>query len=538
MIEGKQVVSDRGAIAAQPEDAARIGAQMLEEGGNAFDAAAASALASCMLMPASTGVTGYVLCAVVRDGKTGEISSVDANSIAPAAAREEMYEVLPASGAPGDLNSREYNCSVRDDANVHGPLAVGVPGMGAGIGTLWERWGRLRWEEIVAPSQRLVEEGFPYGPTAGAVKSLEEVIRKFPSSAAHLLKDGKPPEPDDTWHRPGMDRTLSRLAEAGWRDLYQGKLAHEIADSVQEAGGILTYEDLAAYQPRVTEPLTVSYRDAQVHGVILPNGTLTTLEILNMLECFDPPDEGSVEYWHTLAEVLKLAWRDRLTYLTDPDFGDVPVERLLSKDYAAGRVERIHQYPEWVDTLPARFPTSTAHGTLHLATADAEGNVVSATISQGGAFGACFVAGDTGLILGHGMCRFDPRPGRMNSVAPGKRPLNNAGTMLIETPERFIGTGLPGGRKIVSVMARVAQRFADGGATSLEAHEASRMHVEASEPVSVTENVPSRVVAGLRAMGHEVEVVKGIAGSVHSAEFFKDGSPVRAGGGCWAAGIE
>jgi len=294
MIEGKQVVSDRGVIAAQPEQAARVGAQMLEQGGNAFDAAAASALASCMLMPASTGVTGYVLCAMVREGQTGKILSVDANSVAPAAVHEQMYQVLPASGAPGDLNSGEYNCSVRDDANVHGPLAVGVPGMGAGIGTLWERWGRLRWEEIVAPSQRLVEEGFPYGPTAGAVKSLEEVIRKFPSTAAHLLKDGELPEPDDIWHRPGMDRTLSRLAEAGWRDLYQGELGHEIAAFVQEAGGILTYEDLAAYQPRVTAPLTVSYRDADVHGVILPNGTLTTLEILNMLECFDPPDEGSV----------------------------------------------------------------------------------------------------------------------------------------------------------------------------------------------------------------------------------------------------
>jgi len=536
MTEGKEVVSSKGAIAAQPEEAARIGARMLEQGGNAFDAAAASALASCMLMPASTGVTGYVLCAMVREGATGRILSVDANSTAPAAASEDMYEILPASGEPRDLNSSEYNCSVKDHANVHGPLAVGVPGMGAGIGTLWERWGRLKWEDIVAPSQRLVADGFPYGPTAGAIKGLEEAIRKFPATAAHLLKDGELPEPEDVWHRPGMDRTLARIAEAGWRDIYEGELAREIADFVQQSGGILTCEDLAGYEVRVTDPLTVTYRDADVHGVILPNGTLTTLQILNMLERFDVPDEGSVQYWHTLAEVLKLAWRDRLTYLTDPDFAEVPVERLLSKDYAAGRVERIHQYPEWVDTLPARFGSSLAHGTLHLATADPEGNVVSATITQGMGFGACFVAGETGLILSHGMCRFDPRPGRMNSVAPGKRPLNNAGTMLIETPERFIGTGLPGGRKIVSVMARVAQCFVDGGASSLEAHEAPRMHAEMAEPVNVTGNVPSGVVAGLRAMGHEVEVVKGIAGCVHSAEFFKDGSPVRAGGGCWAAG--
>jgi gamma-glutamyltranspeptidase/glutathione hydrolase len=538
VIEGREVVSQRGAIAAQPEDAARIGAQMLERGGNAFDAAAASALASCILRPASTGIAGYVLCAMVREGETGEIRSVDANSVAPAASREDMYEVLPASGEPGDLNSREYGCSVTDDANVHGPLAVGVPGMAAGIGTLWERWGRLKWQDIVAPSQRLVEDGFPYGPTAGAIKSLEAVIRKYPATAAHMLRDDKLPEADDIWHRPGIKRTLARLAEAGWRDMYEGELARNIADFVQEAGGVLTCEDLASYHVRVTDPHTVTYRDAHVHGVILPNGALTTLETLSMLECFDPPDEASVQYWHTLAEVLKLAWRDRLSYLTDPDFADVPVERLLSKHYAAGRVERIRQFPEWVDTLPAQQPRSRVHGTLHLSAADAEGNVVSVTISQGGAFGSCFVAGDTGLILGHGMCRFDPRPGRMNSVAPGKRPLNNAGTLLIETPRRFIGTGLPGGRKIISVMARVAQCFVDGGATSLEAAQAPRMHVEMAEPVSITENAPEGIAEGLREMGHDVQVVRGIAGCVHSAEVFKDGSPVRAGGGCWAAAAQ
>ncbi len=538
MIEGREVVSSVGAIAAQPQEAARVGARIMEQGGNAFDAAAASALASCLLQPQSTGITGYVLCAVVRDGATGEIWSLDANSVAPAAAREDMYEILPASGDPKDLNSREYGCSVRDDANVFGPLAVGVPGMGAGIGTLWERWGRLEWPQIVAPTQQLLADGPQFGGTAGAVRSLEDVVRRYPATARQLLVDGRLPEPGDIMRRPGLDRTLERIAQAGWRDIYRGDLAREITDFVQEAGGILTFEDMAAYEPRVTPTLSITYHDATVHGPILPNGTMTCLQILNMLECFEPADDADVMYWHRLAEVLKLAWRDRLQYLTDPDFADVPVERLLSKDYAAGLVERTRQFPRWVDDLPARFPPGVMHGTLHLSAADGEGNLVSATITQGMAFGACFVAGETGLILSHGMCRFDPRPGRMNSVAPGKRPLNNTGTMLIETPERFIAAGLPGGRKIVSVMARAAQRFIDAGASPLEAAEAPRMHVEAAEPAQVTESLGDEILDGLREMGHEIEAVAGVAGAMHSADFDRVGGTVRAGGNHWAAGIE
>ena len=172
--------------------------------------------------------------------------SLAANSVAPADAHEGMYEILPASGDPKDRNSREYECSVRDDANVFGPLAVGVPGMGAGIGTLWERWGRLEWPQIVAPTQELLAEGIPFGGTAGAVKALEHVVRRYPDTARQLLVDDRLPGPEDIMRRPGMAETLQRIADAGWRDIYQGALAPRIADAVQAAGGILKYDDLAS----------------------------------------------------------------------------------------------------------------------------------------------------------------------------------------------------------------------------------------------------------------------------------------------------
>lgn len=537
MIEGTEVICTRGAVAAGPAEAARVGARILEAGGNAMDAGSAASMACCMLAPQSTGVGGYICSGLVLEGKSGKVWSVDANSIAPAAAHEHMFEILPATPEGGSANEREYFCRVKDDANIYGPLAVGPPGMMAGMGIVWERWGRLKWPQIVEPSLKLLEQGFPYESVAGAIKSLEQVIRRFPASAEHLMPNGTVPSPDDVWHRRDMEKTLERVAEAGWRDFYEGEIGRQIADHVQEIGGVLTRDDMAEYGPRVTDPYTVTYRNAQVHGPILTNGCLTSLQILNMLDCLDPICEDTPAYWHQLIEVLKLAWRDRLQYLGDPDFVDVPIQRLLSKDYAAGRVERIKRFPDYVDKLASTVPGEPVSETLHVSTADAEGNVVSMTISQGGAFGSCVTVPGTGVILGHGVFRLDPRPGQANSVGPRKRPLNNTGTMIVQRPDRNIATGLPGGRRIICVMPRAVQLLVDRNATALESAIAPRAHVEMSEPVHMTESVGEDVIAALRAMDHDISPVKGVAGAMNVAEYLKDSGQVRAGGNAWAAGV-
>jgi gamma-glutamyltranspeptidase/glutathione hydrolase len=537
MVEGREVVSKVGAVAA-PAEAARIGARVLGAGGNAMDAIAATAMACCMIRPDMTGVGGYGFCAVVLEGGTGRVWCIDANSRAPATAHAQMFEILPASGEPPSghsINRDEYHCRVKDDANVYGPLAVGVPGMVAGMGTLWERWGRLKWPDIVEPSLALLDTGFSYGPVANGIRHLEAVIRRFPATAEHLMPAGSVPDADDTWHRPDMDRTLARLAQAGWRDFYQGELGRVVADYIQSAGGILTREDMARYEPQVSAPLTTTYRDATVHGVVLANGGLTPLQALNMLECFPLAEQDSVDYWHVLAEVLKQAWRDRLIYLGDPEFASVPVERLLSKDYAAGRVEAIRQHPAHVDQSAPDLLVDGQGGTVHVSGADAEGNLVAATITQGGSFGSCVTVPGTGIILGHGMCRLDPRPGRANSIAPRKHPLNNMAPMIVRLPGREVAVGMPGGRRIISVAPRLVQQIVDRGASGYEAAVASRMHVEFKEPMQVTESIGEAVVAGLRAMGHTVEVVGAVGSAAHCAELLKDDNTIRAGGNEWAA---
>lgn len=484
-----------------------------------MDAIAASGMAGCMLSPASGGIAGYVGSAVIIERRDGpdRVWSVDANSVAPTAAHEGMYDLLPLNEGRDEedtvrkgsqyINENEYACRVKDNANVFGPLAVGVPGALSTVGIIWERWGRLKWPQIVEPSQQLLADGLKL---AG---------------------------PDGIEHRPEMEKTLARIAVAGWRDLYTGELGRQIADSVGAAGGLLSREDMAAFEPRVTRPYTIAYRGATVHSAILPNGGLSALQMLNMLECFEPLPDEDVAYWHRLAEVFKLAWRDRVRYLGDPDFADVPIDRVLSKDYAAGRVETIRQFPDHADLLQPPGAGQGAHGTFHMSSADAEGNLAAVTMSHGGAFGSKFIVPGYGLVLGHGMCRFDPHPGLPNSVAGGKRPLNNTCPLIVRLPDRDIATGLPGGRRLLSVSVQMVRRMVDFGATGYEAASSPRMHVGIREPIQLTESADEAVFKGLRAMGHTVEA-RGVAGSAHCAEFLKKEGTVRAGGNTWAAGIE
>ena len=538
MIEGYEVLSNKGAVAASPAEAARIGARIIEQGGNAMDAATATCLACCMLAPHKNGIGGYMSSAVVVEGPTGKAWSVDASGKAPYAAHERMYEVLPRRSDRAGINEDEYGCSVRGDANIFGPLAIAVPGQMAAMGMVWERWGRTPWEQIVAPSQQLLADGFAYGQElVDYIADYEEPIRRFEPTVRHIMPQGKRPVADDVWHRPDMEKTLQRLATAGWRDFYNGELGRNIADSVQAAGGILSHEDMAGYEAIVEEPYIGRYRGADVLGPVLTHGSLTPLQMLQMLDCFEPVACDQVIYWHRFAEVAKLAWRDRLLYLADPDFVDVPIERLLSPFYARGRIESMLQFADSVDRSRQGVSRKTHTQTLHVSTADNEGNLVSITITQGGEFGSCFTVPGTGILLGHGMCRLDPNPGRANSVAARKRPLNNGCPLLIRTADRDVAIGVPGGRRIVCVATMMAQQLVDFGASTLQVARSPRLHVVTEEPVEVTDTMDAEIVGDLRHMGHEVEVVDGICGNAHGAEYFRDKGTVRAGGNGWTAGV-
>ncbi|MEO7649973.1 MAG: gamma-glutamyltransferase [Bryobacteraceae bacterium] len=528
--EGSEVRASYGVVATEPPDSARAGARMLHEGGNAIDAAAAACLAACMLEPQMVDLGGYVLCAVVLDAKAGQVWNLDANSVSPAAATETMFAVGPRGTGRG-INESEYQCSVRGDVNIGGPLAVGVPGVMGGIGRLHEKWGRLKWPVIFQPSLELLDRGFPYGNVVTGIRNRESVIRSLPAAEKHLMPGGKIPDAKEIWHRPDMAGTLKRLAKSGWRDFYEGELGRAIADHVRSLGGILTRDDMKRFEPRIAATYESSFRGARIHSGILSNGGLSVAQLLNMWECLAPHLLSDPLYWHQLIEAGKFAWRDRLRYLGD----GVSPERFLSKDYAAGRIEALRMFPKSVDRQHAT-PAGASPGTVNISAADAEGNIVAVTLSHGGSFGSCVTVPGTGITLGHGMCRFDPRPGRPNSVGANKRPLNNVCPTIIRLPDRDVALGLRGGRRIVSVAAHLCRQIVEHGASGFEAVNAPRLHVEEQEPVEVTRSLDQGIIGELQALGHEVRVANEVAGPANVCERLKDKS-LRGASNVWAVGV-
>ena len=537
MKKGKEITVSRGAVATEAPEAARIGARILERGGNAMDAAAAACLALGVVMPYYVDVGGYACSGVVLEGASGKVWSLDSNSIAPAAAHERMYEAMTKVPGKVGLNENEYECSVKDDANIYGPLAAAPPGFMGGVGMLWEKWGRLKWPKIVEPSIALVQSGFPYDDNAKEIERRLPVIRQHEATVRMVMPEGKLPEAGAMWRRPDLDKTLARLASAGWRDYYEGELGRRIGDYIETIGGVMTRADMAAFQPRVSEPLASSFRGASVYGPILPNGSLSAMQILNMLDCFDPLPLDDARYWHRMAEILKLGWRDRLRYLADPDFAEVPAARLLSRDYAAGRVEILRNFPDFVDRLGPLQATANPHGTANVSAADAEGNLVAVTLTQGNPFGTCITVPGTGFTIGHGMCRFDPRPGFPNSIAPRKRPLNNLCSILLRLPDRDIALGMQGGRRMISVIPQMAQRMVDFGMSPQAAARSPRIHTMGFEPIDCEIDPPFPYLDELRRVGHEVRPVEEVGRTVHAAEKFHASRRVRAGGSTIAAGL-
>jgi gamma-glutamyltranspeptidase/glutathione hydrolase len=492
MTTGVNIVCLGGAVATGPAEGAEVGAAILERGGNAMDAAAAACLACAVTEPQAVDLGGYVLAAVLLEGQTGRIWSVDANTVAPAAATPDMFRTMDLCPDRRGVNEREWGCSVEDDANFHGPLSISVPGFLGGVGMLWERWGVLKWPEIVEPARKLAAAGLAWSRVKSDIDFKRAAIARYPSTSALMDCEG------ELWMRPELVQTLDRLSDAGWRDFYDGELGRTIADFVASQGGILTREDMAGFVPRVTEPCSGTYHGAAVHTAIAPNGGFSVLEALAELDRLELPPDSEVLYWDRLAQTLAHMWTRRLD-----------------------------------DSQPSGV---SPHGTVHVAAADRDGNVVSATISQGGLFGSCLAIPGTGIIPAHGMCRFDPHPGVANSPGPRKRPLNNVCPLIIRMPDRDIAIGTRGGRRIVSVTVQMAQRIVDSNAGVYEAATAPRIHTLTGDPIEISKNFDPAMRIELERAGYGIEVPDEVAGAAHGAEFLRSSREIRAGGSTWAAG--
>ena len=505
---------------------AAVGAEILRRGGNAVDAAVATAFAMAVVEPFMSCLAGGGSM-LIHTPRRGESVALDFNVQAPAAAHERIYRL--AAGRGSDLFPWR---AVEDDANVHGHRAVAVPGSIAGLSLALERYGTMALRDVVAPATRLARRGVPMDWYLSLVTAVyAEELSRFPAAARIYLRKGAfPPRPAhfgpaDRLRQPELARTLELIGKEGPDVFYRGELAEAIDAEMKRGGGFIRRADLAAYRVRVAPPMEAAYRGVTLLGMPGATGCLTAVEALNILERCDLEgrDLSSPTIHHLRAEALRLAFRDRFRYLGDPEHVRAPWTGLASKAYAAelagdlrpaGPRGRIRVQDPWrFEPSPAGFRARRPRGrgrppadgcTTQVCAVDRDRTLVSLTHTAVSLFGSKVVVPGTGLLLSNGMIWFDPEPGQPNSIAPGKRALVNMTPFLaLRQGAPYLAVGAPGARKIISAIPQVLSNLVDLGLGPQAAVEAPRLHTE-GEDLFVDDRVGTRVLAALRRMGHRV----------------------------------
>lgn len=478
--------------------AVAAGLQILSRGGNAADAAIATAAALNVTEPVSTGIGGDCF-ALYYDAGTRQISALNASGRAPQSltlerlGREGLLEALPP---------------------FH-PYTVTVPGACAGWCDLVRRHGSLGMGDVLAPAIRLAEEGFPVAPVTAHAWN-QGVISQLRSThdGMELTIEGRAPRPGEIFRNPGLARTFREVAEGGKQAFYQGEIAAAIAEAVQSAGGCLSVEDLAAHHSTWAQPISVTYRDLRIWECP-PNGQgLTALLALNILEGFDvqasPP--LSAERLHLEVEALRLAFADSRWYITDPEVFPVPVEDLLSKAFAADRRSLIDPLKA-AQTFQHGAPAS-ASDTVYLSVVDEHGNACSFINSNYMGFGTGIVPSGWGFSLQNRGYNFNLDPAHPNALAPGKRPYH---TIIPAMATRLDGSlfasfGVMGGFMQPQGHLQVVVALADDRLDPQTALDRPRFCLVDGTPgsrLALETGIPIPIMAELSGMGHQVSMVEG-----------------------------
>ncbi len=508
-----------GMVAAQERLAAEIGRDIMAKGGNAVDAGVAVAFALAVTLPraGNIGGGGFML---VHDAKTGQTHAIDYREMAPSGASRDMF-----LNAAGDADS---------DKSLYSGAASGVPGTVAGMKLALEKYGTMEWADVIAPAIKLAEEGFPVTPElADSIEAERQYLTKFPATTQIFFKpDGTVWQPGETLIQTDLANTLKKIAAEGPDGFYKGEVAAAISKAVQDAGGMITPEDMAAYKVVEREPVRGSYRGYEVVSMPPPSsGGVHLIQILNALEGYPigALGQNSADTIHLMAEAMKLAYADRSEYLGDPDFVDVPVAALTSKDYAAEMRRKISAdfVTPSIMIKPADLAPYESDQTTHFSVVDKDGNAVSNTYTINMNYGSGLVAEGTGVLMNNEMDDFSAKPGvpnafglvggDANAIQPGKRPLSSmTPTIVLKDGKTWLVTGSPGGARIITTTLQVVLNMIDHGMNVAEASTAPRIHHQwLPDELRVEEGISIDTIRLLQAKGHVI-ALKDAMGSTQS----------------------
>lgn len=505
------VTATGGVVTSVEPYADEAGAEMLRRGGNAADAAIATAFAQGVVDPIYCGIGGG-FHGLFRDALGGEVAVVNAGGRAPAAARADMWNVTGRWGAiwtvEGALNRFGYQASM-------------IPGFVAGAWAAYQRFGsgNVTWKDLIAPSIALAADGFkvyPYlyrlwMPATDRMRNFLEsddgptvLSQNEECARIYLKEDGSVYRVGETLVQTDYARTLERIAANGAEEFYKGETADVMAADFASNGGLVSREDLAGYQAEVIKPLRTEFRDMEVFTEPPPTVGPVTAQILNVIDGVDLAGLGwnSPEYLAWLAQAMHIGFRDRMSLLGDPDFVDVPLDRLLSSEYAAEIRESIERGLDKSESHVSD-PLPLAE-TTHASAMDAFGNAAAITHSLGMSSGVV----TPGLGFQHNchMIMFDPTPGNRNSIAPGKRPITGGGPVLFQrNSQPWLLIGSPAGARKVTALTQATLNMLDFGMGPQEAVSVDRIHVEDEPGVVIVEpHFDPDTLMGLADLGFDV----------------------------------
>lgn len=486
---------ENAVVSSAKSEASQVGIEIMKKGGNIIDAAVATAFALSVTEPDASGIGGGGFM-LIRFAETGEEIFLDFREMASENATDDMYQL--------DEDGRVIN-----DEQTIGGKAVAVPGEVAGLLMALDKYGTMSRGDVMKPAIDLAENGFLVTNNfAKIIRDEIDKVSRFDETKKIYLINNKVPKVGSIIRNPDLANTLRIIAKKGSDAFYKGEIAQDIVRTVRETGGILTLDDLANYEVKLREPIRGEYKGFEIISAPPPSaGGIHMLQLLNILENYGLEELGhnTTESLHLWAESSRLMFADRDKYMADTDFVKVPIDGIVSKEYARELSNKINlkiSNEEVGFGNPYKYESGN---TTHLSIMDREGNMVAMTKTINNLFGSGVTVKGRGFLLNDEMDDFNAEIGKANSIEPGKRPLSNmTPTFVLKNGEAFLTLGSPGSSRIIPTVAQIISNIIDHNMNVQEAINAPRLFYRAGI-LTLEGNIDSNIITQLEKMGHKID---------------------------------